>query len=100
MKLIKSVIRFLGADATANSAVDPIYDFLDVFGPALMGILGLVGVIYCIVLGVQYSRAETAEERHTAKSKMTNAIISFATIIVLVAILYALRVPIVEILAG
>ena len=99
MKLIQSIIRFLGADATSNSAVDPIYDFLDIFGPVLMGILGLVGVIYCIVLGVQYSRAETADERNIAKSKMTNAIISFVAIIVLVAILYALRVPIVELLA-
>ena len=97
MKILTSLISsFLGADVVTDSAVDPIYDFLSVFGPAMMGILGLVGVIYCIVLGVQYSRAETADERAVAKNKMTNAIIGFGVIIGLIALLYALRVPIVE----
>ena len=94
--LANTILHFLGADVVTDSAVDPIFDFLEVFGPAMMGILGLVGVIYCIVLGVQYSKAETADERGVAKSKMTNAIIGFVVIIGLIALLYELRVPIVE----
>lgn len=82
-------------DPNSNAATDPIYDFLDIFGPVLMSLLLAVGIIYSIVLGVQYSKAESGDERDTAKKKMTNAIIGFATILVLIIILYALRRPLV-----
>ena len=100
MNLIFRVCSFLNnillaTDPTENSAVDPMYEFLDVFGPVLMTLLMAAGTIYSIVLGVQYSKAEDGKERDVAKKKMVNAIVGFLVIIVLVILLYALRGPIV-----
>ena len=81
-----------------NGAVSPIYDFLDTFGPLLIGMLLGVGTIYCIILGVQYAKAEKGDERDVAKKKAINAIVSFLAIIILVVILYAFRAPITELL--
>ena len=77
-----------------NATTGPIYDFLDTFGPVLISLLMAVGVIYCVVLGVQYAKAEKGEERDVAKKKAVNAAISFFVIIVLVVLLYSLREPI------
>ena len=74
-----------------NATTGPIYDFLDTFGPVLIALLLAVGVVYCIVLGVQYAKAEKGDDRDTAKKKAVNAAISFVVIIVLVVLLYAFR---------
>ena len=81
-----------------HGAVSPIYDFLDTFGPLLIGMLLGVGVLYCVVLGVQYARAEKGDERDVAKKKAINAGVSFAVIIILVVLLYAFRGPITSML--
>ena len=85
-------------ESETNSAVSPIYDFLDQFGPLLIGMLLGVGTLYCIILGVNYAKAEKGEERDTAKKKAVNAAISFGVIIILVILLYGLRDTFVKIL--
>ena len=102
MRLLSKIVYFVnetlsktgGSAANTpdeNATTGPIYDFLDTFGPVLISLLMAVGVIYCVVLGVQYAKAEKGDERDTAKKKAVNAAISFVVIIVLVVILYALR---------
>lgn len=86
-------------DSETNGTVSPIYDFLDTFGPVLIGILLGVGTIYCIILGVQYARAEKGEDRDVAKKKAINAGISFGVIILLVFILYAMRGTFIKLLS-
>lgn len=82
-----------------SGTVSPIYDFLDTFGPALIGILLGVGSLYCIILGVQYAKAEKGDERDVAKKKAVNAAISFGIIIILLVVLYAMRDTFVELLS-
>lgn len=79
------------SESETNSAVGPIYDFLDNFGPLLIGMLVGVGALYCIILGVNYAKAEKGDDRDAAKKKAVNAAISFGVIIILVVLLYALR---------
>lgn len=74
-----------------SAATGPIYEFLDTFGPFLIGMLLGVGTLYCIILGVQYAKAEKGDERETAKKKAVNAGISFGVIILLVVLLYGFR---------
>ena len=81
-----------------HGAVSPIYDFLDAFGPILISMLVGIGAIYCIILGVQYAKAEKGDERETAKKKAVNAAVSFGVIIILVVLLYAFRGPLTEML--
>ncbi len=107
MNWLNSIVYMLAAGSAAgakkntesNATVGPIYDFLDTFGPVLISLLLAVGVIYCIVLGVQYARAEKGEERDTAKKKAINAAISFLVIIILLVLLYAFRDTFVELLS-
>ena len=110
MKWLTNIIYFLnttafaGDNATnnntdANATVGPIYEFLDTFGPALIAILLGVGSLYCIILGVQYAKAEKGEERDTAKKKAVNAAISFGVIIILIIFLYAFRGTFIDLLS-
>lgn len=105
---INKLIYFLNSDGAGNTVlkdddssgvVSPIYQFLDAFGPALIGILIGVGSLYCIILGVQYAKAEKGEERDTAKKKAVNAAISFGVIIILIVVLYAMRGTFVQLLS-
>lgn len=98
MNFLLNIMRFIGEgstnttkDSKSSGTVSPIYDFLDTFGPALMALLLAVGVIYCVILGVQYAKAEKGDERETAKKKAINAAIGFGVIIILVVILYGMR---------
>lgn len=52
-------------------------------GPAL-GIVGAIGVIYCILLGVKLAKAEEPQDREKAKGALKNAIIGFVLIFVLI----------------
>lgn len=51
-------------------------------GPAL-GIVGAVGMIYCILLGAKLAKAEEPQDREKAKAALKNAIIGFILIFVL-----------------
>ena len=110
MNLLSKIVFFLNEVAAknndsanknteANATVGPIYDFLDTFGPVLIALLLGVGTLYCIILGVQYAKAEKGEDRDTAKKKAVNAAISFGVIILLVVLLYGFRDTFVELLS-
>ena len=103
LSIINKIIYFIGSnnisDDGESGTVGPIYDFLDTFGPVLIGLLLGVGSLYCILLGVQYARAEKGEDRDVAKKKAVNAGISFGVIIILLIILYAMRGTFVSLLS-
>lgn len=50
--------------------------------PALV-IVGAIGMLYCIVLGVKYAKAEDPQEHEKAKNHLKNAIIGYVLIFVL-----------------
>lgn len=76
------------------SAIDPIYDAMSTFGPALIGLLAAVMSLYAAIMGFSYSKAEDADARDAAKKKLINGLIGFGVILILIVILYALRSPI------
>ena len=76
-----------------DDVLDPTYKALNIILPVALGIVLLCGTLYAVVLGVQYSKAESAEERNKAKKKLINAIIGFGIVLVLVSILFAIRKP-------
>lgn len=85
-------------DENYNSSVSPLYEFLDAWGPFLIGMVTGLCVIYSVVLMVQYVKAEDAGTRDAQKKKVINAIISMVVVIVLLVILYALRDTFVELM--
>lgn len=66
-----------------NQIVKPLLDVLGVLVPVLLGVVGSVGAIWCIVLGVKYAKAEDPQEHEKAKSGLKNSIIGFVLIFVL-----------------
>lgn len=67
--------------------VKPLLDVCNVLVPVLLGVVGAVGAIYCIVLGVKYARADEPQDHDKAKKALKNAIVGFVLIFVLLAML-------------
>ena len=63
--------------------VNPITQLINVIVPVLLGLVGSVGLIYCIVLGVKYARSSDPQEHEQAKKALIHAIIGFVLIFVL-----------------
>ena len=70
-----------------NQIVAPLLEVLRVLVPVLLGVVGSVGAIWCIVLGVKYAKAEDPQEHEKAKSSLKNSIIGFVLIFVLLVAL-------------
>ena len=54
----------------------------------VMIVVGVAGIFYSIYLGVNLAKADSADKRQEAKSRMINAIIGFVVIFVLVLLMY------------
>ncbi len=74
-------------ESQAEKIVKPIDELFDVMIIPLLVLIGSAGLIYSIVLGVQYSKAENADKREEAKKRLVNAIIGFVVLLVLLVIL-------------
>ena len=73
---------------TAKWIIDILYPILNVLNTLLVPViivLGVAGSIYAIVLGVNYSKAESADKREEAKKRLINAVIG--VVIILVALI-------------
>lgn len=75
------------AFASYDDVVNPIISLLNnLLGP-LLGLVGAVGTLYCVLLGVKFAKAEEPQEREKAKGHLKNAIIGFVLIFVLIVAL-------------
>ena len=94
--------RFVGATSSKWSQVEtnaaakgtpewilkvliPILEILDTLLIPIIILLGVAGMVYAIVLGVQYAKAESADKRDEAKKRLINAVIG--VVIMLVALI-------------
>ncbi len=83
------------ANVTGESGVSTIYD--KVFAPIIkildamlwpvLILVGTAGSIYAIILGVNFSKAESADKREEAKKRMINAIIGLVVTMILLILL-------------
>lgn len=77
----------VSAYASYDDVVNPIISLLNnLLGP-LLGLVGAIGTLYCVLLGVKFAKAEEPQEREKAKSHLKNAIIGFVLIFVLIVAL-------------
>ena len=89
------------AEGSSSSENDPSADLSEVTTPivglvnqvfnVLIPLVGAIGAVYCISLGIKFSRAEEPQEREKAKQHLKNSIIGFVIIFVLVV---AMRIAI------
>ena len=66
-----------------QKVADPIIDLLNTVLTPLLGIVGAVGAIYCVILRVKFAKAVEPQDREKAKGALKNAIIGFVLIFVL-----------------
>ena len=70
-----------------NRVFKPVVDILDAMLVPILILVGTAGSIYAIVLGVNFSKAESADKREEAKKRMINAIIGLVVTILLLILL-------------
>ena len=77
----------LAAGSTYDAVVNPIISLLNSLLGPILGLVGAVGTLYCVLLGVKFAKAEEPQEREKAKAHLKNAIIGFVLIFVLIVAL-------------
>ena len=99
MNLAQSIMGFKSLIASGSSSgitnatgffdrvMKPVVDILDGMLVPILILVGTAGSIYAIVLGVNFSKAESADKREEAKKRMINAIIGLVVTIVLLILL-------------
>lgn len=77
----------------AESSLDPIYSALSTIGPYAIAVVLLCTIIYGVIFGVKFAKAESNEDRSKLQKALINGIIGFVTVLILLIILYAIRKP-------
>lgn len=87
-----AALRLLAADSAGENVVSETWKaFQKVFNtvmPVLLGVVGLFGIIYCIILGVNYAKAEDTNAREEAKKRFVGAIVGIVVAAILMAIIW------------
>ena len=82
-----SKIKYGQAPEWVVKIVAPIIEILNSLLVPVIILLGTAGTIYAIVLGVQYSKAETADKRDEAKKRLIHAVIGIVIMLVVLILL-------------
>lgn len=85
---VKSFILSEGDDV-----VSPIYDGITMIGPIAISVCLILSIFWGIFLGVKYAKAEDPGEKENLHKILVNFCIGAVTIIILIAIVYAIRAP-------
>ena len=70
-----------------NTIIQPVLDICKTLVPIMLAVVGAVGSLWCILLGVKYAQADDPQEHEKAKLGLTNAIVGFVLIFVLLIML-------------
>lgn len=67
-----------------SSIITPIVALLNSIVAPLLGLVGALGTVYCVILGIKYAKAEEPQEREKAKGSLKNAVLGFFMIFILI----------------
>lgn len=67
-----------------NQLIDAVFKFIN---PMLI-VVSVAGIIYAIVVGIKFVKADSKEERQEAKSKLISVIVGVVVTLVLIALFY------------
>ncbi len=70
-----------------KKVTSPIIGLINTVLTVLIPLVAAIGAVYCISIGVKYSRAEEPQEREKAKQHLKSAIIGFVLIFILIVAL-------------
>lgn len=85
-------MRGLLLDSSVDVAKTAYNQFIGIFNtvmPILIAVVLAFGLIYSIILGVQFAKAEDTDQRDKAKQRLINVVIGVVVAAVLMAVIYA-----------
>ncbi len=92
---IKSFILSEGEDV-----ISPLYDGITLIGPYAISVCLILSIFWGIFLGVKYAKAEDPGEKENLHKILVNFCIGAVTILILIAIIYAIRGPLARFIDG
>ena len=92
MKFLGNFISYILA-GSGEGVLNPIYSGISMVGPYALGIVTTLSLFYAVFLGVKYAKAKDETERQGAFKTLVNFVIGAGIVIVLIAVLYAIRGP-------
>lgn len=95
---LNSILYFL-ADG-GDDVVSPLYDGITLIGPYAISVCLLLSIFWGIFLGVKYAKAEDPSEREKLHKVLVNFVIGAVTVLILIAIIYAIRGPLASFIDG
>ena len=90
IELMSSLFSYL---ADGDAVVSPIYEGITLVGPYALSVVAVLSLFYGIFLGVKYAKSETPDQKANMQKTLTNFCIGAVTVLVLLAVLYAIREP-------
>ena len=102
-ELISSFSNFIGVMAAASDpakATDPLYEAITVIGPYAISVVLVLGIIYGVILGVKFAKAEDSKEKAALQKALISGVIGFVVVLLLLVILYAIRGPLNDFMAS
>ena len=85
--MFNSLISASITQAELLKIAQPVIDVCKTLVPVLLAVVGAVGMVWCILLGVKYAKAEDPQEHEKAKKSLINAIVGFVLIFILLVML-------------
>ena len=68
-----------------------LFKFIGLVGPYAIGVVLTLTLIYSIILGTRYSKAESTDDRKKVQKQLVSFVIGAVVVLALLIILYAIR---------
>ena len=88
MEFLQNLLLEAGSDII-NDAYRTFQNVIGWVMPAVIGVVGLFAIIYAVILGVKYAKAEDTDKREEAKKHLVAAVIGMVVALVFVLIIWA-----------
>ncbi len=83
-----------------DAVLNPVYEGITAVGPIAMSVVLLLSLFYGVFLGAKYAKCEDASQKANIQKTLVNFIIGAVIVLMLIAIVYALRSPIADFING
>lgn len=77
-----------GTPKFVQDIINPVFNVLDWLLPVIMIVLGLAGIVYAIVLGINYAKAENADQKDAAKKRLINVVVGVLVMLIALILIF------------
>ena len=95
MKFLQALMGYDGAasgDVESNLLIgtwNTFFKYFKLIMPILIAVVLVIGMVYAIIIGVQFAKAEETDARDKAKNRLINVIIGVVVAAILMIVIWA-----------